>query len=102
MELLLPNSFPVTLTAVIAFVSIFAAGFGVYFRLSGQIAALITKVDAMVERNKHADIETDIVKKEQAAQKTAVAVMAVKLDNVQDTLGRIDRNIEGFMKERTK
>lgn len=101
MELTIPATMPVTIGAIIAFLTIFASVIGVYYRLSGQVATIMRKFEAMELRNQRADTETEAVKKEQAEQKTTVAVMAEQIGGITRTLERIDRNVEGLVKNKT-
>jgi septal ring factor EnvC (AmiA/AmiB activator) len=87
-----------SLAEIIAFLTMFAAIIGGYYRLSGGIATLEEKFTKMEARNTHADQETEAVKIEQAEQKTTVAVMAQQIANQSKTIDRIDRNIEELMK----
>ena len=84
--------------AVFAFLTIFASIIGVYYRLSGQVKHLESKFDAMVTRNKKADLETEAVKAEQALQRTTVAVMAEQINGVIRTLERMDNNLDQLVK----
>lgn len=88
----------VTLTEVIAFLTIFASILGVYYRLDASLKTLEGKFEKMEARNTHADEETEAVKMEQAEQKTTVAVMAQQIADQSKTVDRIDRNIEELMK----
>jgi hypothetical protein len=98
MEIVLPASIPVTLGAVAAFISIIATVVGIYFRLRGQLEGVQRQIDKMALRNERADHETEEVKREQAAQKTTVAVMSEQISGISRTLERIDRNVEGLVK----
>ncbi len=100
MELTIPATMSVTIGAVVAFLTIFASIIGVYYRLSGQVSTLEKKFDSMAQRNVRADEETEAVKREQAAQKTTVAVMAEQISGITRTLERIDRNVEELVKTR--
>ena len=88
----------VTFGAVIAFLTIFASIIGVYHKLSGQVRHLEDKFDKMALRNTKADQETEQVKREQAAQKTTVAVMAEQIHGMGRTLERIDGNVTELVK----
>ena len=88
MEFIFPSTMTVTFGAVIAFLTIFASIIGVYYRLSGQVRHLEEKFDKMAQRNDRADQETEEVKREQASQKTAVAVMAEQIHGMGRTLER--------------
>lgn len=99
MELIVPPTMTVTISAMIAFLTIFASIIGVYVRLRAQLDNMQVQFDRMVLRNEHADSETEKVKAEQAAQKTTVAVMAEQIVNQGKMLERIDRNIERMMLE---
>lgn len=101
MELILPASMSVTATAIIAFLTIFASIIGVYYRLSGQVKHLEDKFDKMAHRNERADRETEEVKREQAAQKTTVAVMAEQIYGMGRTLERIDGNVNELLKRKS-
>lgn len=98
MEVALPGDLSLTLTEVIAFLTIYGSLIGIYFRLNASLTALRGDFREMQQRNKHADEETEAVKAEQAAQKTTVAVMAQQIENQSKTIDRIDRNIEELMK----
>jgi hypothetical protein len=102
MEVIIPATLSVTIGAIFAFLSLFAGIIGIYYRLSGQMASLEEKVDSMATRNEHADRETEAVKREQAAQKTTVAVMAEQISGITRTLDRIDRNVGDLVKEAKK
>lgn len=99
MELILPASMPITAGAIIAFLTLFGSTLGVYYRLSGQVKHLEDKVDKMALRNDKADHETEVVKIEQSAQRTTIAVMSEQINGISRTLNRIDRNVEGLVKE---
>lgn len=92
MELVLPNTLTITIGAIIAFLTIFASIIGVYSRLRAQLDSLQSRFDKMEKRNTHADQETEDVKREQAAQKTTVAVMAQQVSG-------IDRSVEEMKRE---
>jgi len=98
MELTIPATMSITIGAILAFLTIFASVIGVYYRLSGQVATIMKKFEAMELRNIRADHETEVVKQEQADQKTTVAVMAEQIGGISRTLERIDRNVEGLVK----
>lgn len=102
MELIIPPSMTVTIGAIIAFLTIFASIIGIYYRLTAQVGVLEKKFDQMAQRNVHADQETEAVKREQAAQKTTVAVMAEQISAMGRTLERIDRNVDDLVKEGRK
>jgi len=86
---------------IMAAIAFAAAAAGGYWRLALQLGHLERKMDAMSRRNEAADLESDAVKVEQAAQRMTVAVMAEQMRGVTNTLGRIDRNVEELIKKRT-
>lgn len=98
MEVVIPATMTVTVGAIIAFLTIFASIIGVYYRISARLDVFEDKFIKMEQRNTHADLETEAVKIEQAAQKTTVAVMAEQISGISKTLERIDRNVEGLVK----
>ena len=98
MELIIPASMTVTIGAISAFLTILVSVIGVYFRLSGQVATIMKKFESMELRNIRADQETEAVKKEQADQKTTVAVMAEQIGSITRTMDRVDRNVEALVK----
>lgn len=89
MEILLPTTMTITIGAIIAFLTIFASIIGIYYRLAAKLGHLEEKFTAMEKRNKYADHETDDVKKEQAAQKTTVAVMAAQVTGIDRSMTEI-------------
>jgi hypothetical protein len=97
-ELILPSTATLTVSGIVAFLTIFGSIIGVYYRLAASLSALEEKFTKMEARNIHADAETEAVKVEQAAQKTTVAVMAEQINGITRTLERIDRNVEGLVK----
>jgi hypothetical protein len=100
MELILPQTATLTIGGIVAFLTIFASIIGVYYRISARLDSFEGRFMKMEERNTHADLETEAVKAEQAAQKTTVAVMAEQISGISRTLERIDRNVEGLVKDR--
>lgn len=98
MEVILPATMTVTIAGIGAFLTIFASIIGVYYRISARLDTFEAKFVKMEQRNAHADLETEAVKIEQAAQKTTVAVMAEQISGISRTLERIDRNVEGLVK----
>jgi len=101
MEMVIPATVPVTIGAIFAFLTLFASVIGIYYRLSGQVAAITRKIDLMERRNERADHETELVKGEQAQQRTTVAVMAeqmrnqsLSLERIETTLGRLADRLE--------
>jgi septal ring factor EnvC (AmiA/AmiB activator) len=72
----------VTFSALAAFLTIFASIIGVYSRLRAQLDQLQQRFEKMERRNLHADQETEGVKREQALQKTTVAVMAQQVSGI--------------------
>lgn len=100
MEMTIPTTMTVTVGAILAFLTIFASVLGIYYRLSGQVKILEGKFDKMAQRNDRADLETEAVKAEQASQRTTVAVMAEQIGGISRTLERIDRNVEGLVKNK--
>ncbi|WP_287994583.1 hypothetical protein [Acidiphilium sp.] len=99
MEVVIPATMTVTVGAIFAFLTIFASIIGVYYRISARLDVFELKFTKMEQRNTHADQETEAVKIEQAAQKTTVAVMAEQISGISRTLERIDRNVEGLVKD---
>lgn len=98
MELIIPGSMTVTAGAILAFLTIFSSILGVYYRLAAQLGALEEKFVKMEERNIHADHETEDVKKEQASQKTAVAVMAQQIKNQGESISRIEAGVTELLR----
>jgi hypothetical protein len=98
MELILPATMPVTLGALLAFLTLFASILGVYYRLSGQVQHLMNVVDKMAQRNVRADSETEAVKSEQAAQKTTIAVMAERQHHQGENIKRIDDGVQELLR----
>jgi len=98
MELTIPATMPITIGAILAFLTMFGSVIGVYYRLNSQMSTIMRKFEVMEQRNIRADHETEAVKQEQAAQKTTVAVMAEQIGGISRTIERIDRNVEGLVK----
>ena len=98
MELTIPATMPITIGAILAFLTMFGSVIGVYYRLNSQMSTIMRKFEVMEQRNIRADHETETVKAEQAAQKTTVAVMAEQIGGISRTIERIDRNVEDLVK----
>ena len=98
MEIIIPATLTVTLSAVLAFLTIFASIIAVYVRLRAQLEQLQLQFDKMAKRNEHADQETEKVKDEQAAQKTTVAVMAEQIANQGKILTLIHEDLRSLVR----
>jgi GTP1/Obg family GTP-binding protein len=103
MELSLPPTFVVSVSQVITFllvlVSLVWAGALAYRKILSEIHAIRQDIESMKLRNIHADRETEDVKREQAAQKTAVAVMAEQMNHVHRAIERVEGNVVEILRE---
>ena len=102
MELTLPDIWSIPIGAILS-----AAGFLIaavwaaskpYNKIMQQIAAILERIEHMEERNTKADIETEAVKIEQAAQKTTVAVMAERMQHQTESIKRIEDGVQELLK----
>ena len=97
MEVLLPASFPVSLTAAVLIIGTIAGAVKAYMALKTQINHLEEKFDHMIARNQRADKETEAVKMEQSEQRLSVALMAQQMAAYGETLSKIDKKLDGII-----
>ena len=97
MEVLLPASFPVSLTATVLIIGTIAGAVKAYMALKTQINHLEEKFDHMIARNQRADKETEAVKAEQSEQRLSVALMAQQMAAYGETLSKIDKKLDGII-----
>ena len=97
MEVLLPASFPVSLTAAVLIIGLIAGAVKAYMAVKTQINHLEEKFDHMIARNQRADKETEAVKAEQSEQRLSVALMAQQMGAYGETLTQINKKLDGLI-----
>lgn len=106
MEVLIPSSFTLTLTALVMVLGLIISVIRAYFSLRTSINKrfehLEEMIDKMAQRNERADAETAVVKTEQETQRTTIAVMAEQIQGFGRTLDRIDGNVSEIIRRSMK
>lgn len=106
MEVLIPSSFTLTLSAMVMVSGLIIGAIRAYFSLRTSINErfrhLEEMIDKMAQRNERADMETEKVKAEQAKQETTIAVMAEQMRGITVTLTRVDGNVSELIRRGMK
>ena len=102
MELILPETWPISVQMLVAALGAFAAliwaGARAYRGIMSELHIMRTDIDGMKARNIAADMENIEIKREQADQKTTVAVMAEQMRNQGVVIGEIKDGVTELLK----
>ena len=97
MELILPSTLTITLSAVVLLGGLVWGAAKAFLTLKSKIDHIGSEVDGMIERNRKADRETEAVKAEQSEQRLSVALMAQQMANYGETLVQMNKKLDSLI-----